>query len=401
MKNFLKTPFASALAGGLVVAVLGLVAIATGLVDAGDDAATTTTTVPSTSPSTALASADSGDALSVNDIYERDSAGVVYIEAQRAQERQPFNPFGPAPGGSGGTATGSGFVIDTDGHILTNAHVVDGADSVTVRVGGEDGDTFDAEVIGADPSTDVAVLEVSEGTDRLQPLELGSSGEVEVGDAVVAIGNPFGLDRTVTAGIVSAVQRQISAPNGFTIANAIQTDAPINPGNSGGPLIDAAGRVIGINSQIEAAGGGGNVGIGFAVPIDTANEVAQQLIDTGEVQHAFVGIAGADLTPEIAEVLNLDADGGALVQSVVPDSPADEAGVEAGDAQVTVAGQRIRAGGDLIIAVDGEPVDGMDDVIAAVDSKQPGDDLELTLLRGGDERTVTVELGDRPAQAGG
>ena len=245
------------------------------------------------------------------------------------------------------------------------------------------------------------MLQVEQGADRLTPLELGSSEGVQVGNPVVAIGNPFGLDRTATAGIVSAVQREISAPNGFTIENAIQTDAPINPGNSGGPLIDAAGEVIGVNSQIEAAGGRGNVGIGFAVPIDTAREVAQQLIDTGEVQHAYVGISGADLTPEIADVLNLDTDSGALVQSVVPGSPADDAGISAGDARVSVAGQQLRVGGDLITAVDGQPVTGMDDVIAAVDSKQPGDELELTVERGGDERSVTVELADRPAQAGG
>ena len=378
--------------------MLGLAAIATGLVEPADDTATTTTTVPTATPSTALASAEPGDSLSVNEIYEQDSAGVVYIESQREAQSTPFNPFGPS---GGGTATGSGLVIDGDGHILTNAHVVAGSDAVTVRVGGEDGETFDAKVVGADPSTDIAVLEVESGADRLDPLTLGSSAGVEVGDPVVAIGNPFGLDRTATAGIVSAVQRQISAPNGFTIQDAIQTDAPINPGNSGGPLIDAAGEVIGINSQIESAGGQGNVGIGFAVPIDTAQEVAQQLIDTGEVQHAFLGISGADLTPELAEVLNLDADAGALVQSVVPDSPAAEAGVEAGDAEVTVAGQRIRAGGDLITAVDGAAVTGMDDVIAAVDTKQPGDEVELTLVRGGDERTVTVELDDRPERAGG
>ena len=234
-------------------------------------------------------------------------------------------------------------MIDNDGHILTNAHVVDGASTVTVQVGDEDGDTYDAKVVGDDPSTDVAVLQVDAGADQLTPLELGSSEGVQVGDPVVAIGNPFGLDRTVTAGIVSAVQREISSPNGFTIENVIQTDAPINPGNSGGPLIDAAGEVIGINSQIETGGGRGNVGIGFAVPIDTAREVAQQLIDNGEVQHAFLGISGADLTPEIADVLNLDTDSGALVQSVVPGSPADKAGIEAGDA--TRLGRRPAARG--------------------------------------------------------
>ena len=399
MKKLLKTPFASALAGGVVVAVLGLVAIGTGLVDAGGDSTTTTTTVPADTAQTALASNDQGKALSVNQIYSEDSPGVVYITAEQKAQSTPFNPFGQS---QGGTATGSGFVIDNDGHILTNNHVVAGSDNVTVRVGGEDGQTFDAKVVGSDPSTDVAVLAVDSGSDQLQPLELGSSSGVKVGDPVVAIGNPFGLDRTATAGIVSAVQRQISAPNGFTIENAIQTDAPINPGNSGGPLLDSEGKVIGINSQIESGGQSeGNVGIGFAVPIDTAQEIAQQLIADGSVQHAFMGISGADLTPDIANVLNLDANSGALVQAVVPGSPADKAGITAGDATMTVGGQRIRAGGDVITAVDGNPVAGMDDVIAAVDAKQPGDSLQLTLLRGGNERTVSVDLTDRPAQAGG
>ena len=399
MKKLLKTPFASALAGGVVVAVLGLVAIGTGLVDAGGDSTTTTTTVPADTAQTALASNDQGKALSVNQIYSEDSPGVVYITAEQKAQSTPFNPFGQS---QGGTATGSGFVIDNDGHILTNNHVVAGSDNVTVRVGGEDGQTFDAKVVGSDPSTDVAVLAVDSGSDQLQPLELGSSSGVKVGDPVVAIGNPFGLDRTATAGIVSAVQRQISAPNGFTIENAIQTDAPINPGNSGGPLLDSEGKVIGINSQIESGGQSeGNVGIGFAVPIDTAQEIAQQLIADGSVQHAFMGISGADITPDIANVLNLDANSGALVQAVVPGSPADKAGITAGDATMTVGGQRIRAGGDVITAVDGNPVAGMDDVIAAVDAKQPGDSLQLTLLRGGNERTVTVDLTDRPAQAGG
>ena len=397
MKNLHKT-FASAVAGGLVVAILGLVAIGTGIVDTGDTT-TTTTTVPSAAPQTALASDGSGTALTVNEIYTQDSPGVVFITAEQRAQPSPFNPFGPS---QGGIATGSGFAMDDEGHVLTNAHVVEGSEEVSVRVGGEDGQTFDAKVLGADPSTDVAVLELEDGADRLKALELGSSAGVEVGDPVVAIGNPFGLDRSATAGIVSAVHREINAPNGFAISDAIQTDAPINPGNSGGPLIDSEGKVIGINSQIESGGGSnGNVGIGFAVPIDTAQEVAQQLIETGEVQHAFVGVSGADLTPAIADVLNLDATGGALIQSVVPQSPADEAGIAAGDATVTVDGQRIRAGGDVITEVDGEPVSGMDDVIAAVDAKQPGDSIEFTLMRGGDTRTVSVELAQRPDRASG
>jgi S1-C subfamily serine protease len=389
--GLVRTPFASALVGGLVVGLLGWIAIGAGWIASDDESGSTVATAP-----LAAAASDTEDGgPTVNEIYRKDSPGVVLVESTQSPQASPVDPFGQQ---GGGTATGSGFVIDEDGHIVTNAHVVDGAESVQVTLG-EDGESFDADVVGADPSTDIAVLQVDAPDDQLHPLTLGDSGSVKVGDPVVAIGNPFGLDRTVTAGIVSALQREISSPNGFTINDVIQTDAPINPGNSGGPLLDAAGRVIGVNSQIEASGGNGNVGIGFAVPIDTTREVAQQLIEDGEVQHAYLGVSGTDVTPEIADVLNLDSDQGALVQSVVPDSPADDAGIEAGDADATIGGQPVRAGGDVITAVDGDPVSDMSDVIAAVNSKQPGDELELTLLRGGNERTVTVTLGDRPAQA--
>jgi S1-C subfamily serine protease len=395
MKNLIRTPFASALAGGLVVGLLGWVAIAAGWVEAADDSGSEGGAVTLASPA---ADRGDGDGLSVNQIYSEASPGVAYIEADVARRQTPFSPFGPQ-GGGGGTATGSGFVIDDEGRIITNAHVVDGAGHITVKLS-EDGDTYDAELLGEDESTDIAVLDIEAPADELDPIALADSSEVSVGDAVVAIGNPFGLDHTATAGIVSGVQREIDSPNGFQILDAIQTDAPINPGNSGGPLLDSQGRVIGVNSQIESAGGNGNVGIGFAVPINTAREVAQQLIDDGEVQHAFLGISGADLTPEVANVLNIDADGGAIVQSVVDGSPADEAGIEAGDSQITIDGQPLRAGGDVIVALDGEPVESMSDVIAAVDSKQPGDELDLTLLRGGDQRDATVELADRPENAG-
>ena len=390
---FARSPFGSALLGGLVVGVLGWIAIGAGWVASDDDSPSTV----ATAPLAAAASDSDGGGPTVNEIYRKDGPGVVLVESTRAPQSSPLEPFGQ-PGGGGGTATGSGFVIDEDGHIVTNAHVVDGAESVEVTLG-EDGESFDADVVGTDPSTDIAVLDVDAPGDQLHPLSLGDSADVQVGDPVVAIGNPFGLDRTVTAGIVSALQREIRSPNGFTIRDAIQTDAPINPGNSGGPLLDAAGRVIGVNSQIEASGGNGNVGIGFAVPIDTTREVAQQLIEDGEVQHAFLGVSGTDVTPEIADVLNLDNDEGALVQSVVPDSPADKAGIEAGDAQATIGGQQLNAGGDVIVEADGKAVTDMSDVIAAVDSKHPGDKLELTVVRGGDQRTVSVTLGDRPAEA--
>jgi S1-C subfamily serine protease len=221
----------------------------------------------------------------------------------------------------------------------------------------------------------------------------------------LAIGNPLGLTFTVTAGIVSAKGRNQSTllnpdgRNSYAITDYIQTDAAINPGNSGGPLIDANGQVIGITSQIESPNGGGNVGIGFAVPVNTARNDLQQLLQNGTVQHAYLGISGTDLTPEIANVLNLPVDQGALVQAVTPGGPAAKAGVKGGNgnATVTVAGQRIQAGGDVITAIDGKPVQSMTDVIDVINTKQPGDSVQLSLVSGSQKRTVTVTLGDRPA----
>jgi S1-C subfamily serine protease len=398
MKSFLRTPLASALAGGLIVGLLGWAAIAAGWVKSDDNSNSSTTTIGAVPAQTV--SDSNGAAETINQIYRQDAPGVVFIQAtQHTSQPQTFNPFG-SPGGGSQVATGSGFVIDDAGRIITNAHVVDNASDIQVKFG-DSSQSYTAQVIGEDQSTDVAVIQVDAPADMLHPLPLGDSSQVQVGDQVVAIGNPFGLDRTATAGIVSAVQREISSPNGFTIENAIQTDAPINPGNSGGPLLDAAGRVIGINSQIESGGSQGNVGIGFAVPINTAKQISQQLIANGQVKHAFLGISGTDLTSDVANALNLNVDQGAIVQSVVPDSPAAKAGIEAGNATVTVNGQRIKAGGDVIVAADGKPVDSMSDVIAAVDTKQPGDDLQLTLLRSGDQRDVTVQLAERPASAQG
>jgi S1-C subfamily serine protease len=221
---------------------------------------------------------------------------------------------------------------------------------------------------------------------------------VEVGDPVVAIGNPFGLDSTVTSGIVSALQRQIEAPAGFSISHVIQTDAAINPGNSGGPLIDSSGRVIGINSQIQTGGGGGgNVGIGFAVPINTAREVVQQIEDHGEVKHAYLGISGGSITPDLAQALKLSAKEGVLVNEVVKGGPADEAGIEGGDTSATIEGARFRLGGDVITEIDGKKISGMEEVINAVNAASPGDKLELGVDRDGKTKTVTVTLGVRPA----
>ncbi len=390
VRNFFGTSFGSAVLGGLVVGLLGWFAIAVGWIEgesSGSDQISQPTLTKPVSNNTA-------DGLTVNQIYEKDSDGVAFVTAEKTQNVQ--SPFDLFPRQQQAEATGSGFVIDDDGHILTNNHVVSGASKVTVKIG--DGDTQDAKVVGADPSSDVALLQVGD-TDGLKPLQLGDSSSVHVGDPVVAIGNPFGLDSTVTSGIVSALQREINAPNGFSISDVIQTDAAINPGNSGGPLLDADGRVIGINSQIETGGSSqGSVGIGFAVPIDTADDVAHQLISTGEVKRAFLGVSGADVTPDLAKALNLPSDHGALVQQAYQGGPAARAGLEGGTTQATVGGAQVALGGDIIVKVDGKDIEGMDDVVSAVNDAEPGDKITLGILRDGKPQEIEVTLGERPTQ---
>ncbi len=394
IRTFFSSSFGSALFGGIVAVALGVVAISAGLISVDNSSGSTPATSPPITPATEPAS---GSGHTVGQVYQSDAQGVAYIEAQE-KPTASASPFG-APSG-GGTATGSGILIDGDGHVLTNAHVVDGSSSVTVKFG--DGDALPAKVLGVDDSTDIAVLSVDPGSVDADPLQLGNSDSVKVGDGAIAIGNPYGLDRTVTSGIISALQRQISAPNGFTISDVIQTDAAINPGNSGGPLIDSDGSVIGINSQIATGtGGSGSVGIGFAVPINTAKSVAQQIIDGGSVEHAYLGIEGADLNAELAKVLNLDVDQGVLVQKVTSGGPAADAGLTAGDATVAIGGAQVKAGGDVITEIDGNPITGMEDLISAVNAKQPGDTVTLTVLRDGSSQQIDVKLGDRPASVQG
>ena len=357
--------------GGLVVALAGAVAINAGWVKSeGADE----TSLPE--PSLARPAADRGS-NAVGEIYKRTNDGVVFVRSDSG-------------------ASGSGFVLDEEGSILTNAHVVAGADEIRVTIGDSE-DSVDAELIGSDPSTDVALLDVDAEPDSLHPLEMGEAAGLEVGDPVVAIGNPFGLDRTVTSGIVSALQREIQAPNGFSISKVIQTDAAINPGNSGGPLLDGSGRVIGINSQI-ASSSGGNDGVGFAVPIETASKVADDLLADGKVEHAYLGITGGDVTPEVAKALELSVEEGAVVSDALDGGPADKAGIRGSDREVTVDGQSFPAGGDVIVAIDGEPITGMEEVIAVVDSRQAGDTITITVVRDGDRREIEVKLGNRPDQ---
>jgi len=395
MRRFLSSSIGSALLGGVVVGAFFAIAISAGWIES---QGTTTTTVaePLSAP---VDVKESSGANVVNQIYRHDGQGVAFIEATIAPEEasgSPLNPFEEESGG-GGVATGSGFVIDTEGHILTNNHVVDGATKIQVKLGSSD-TTRSAEVVGTDPASDIALLKVDAPADQLHPLALGDSAKVQVGDPVVAIGNPFGLDRTVTSGIVSALQRQIQAPNGFSISHVIQTDAAINPGNSGGPLIDAGGSVIGINSQIETGGGSnGNVGIGFAIPIDTARQVVDEIEQNGKVEHAYLGINGGTITPALADAVNLPVGKGVLVAEVVKGGPADKAGLEGGSTEATIEGAKFKLGGDIITEVDGEPIDSMEEVIEAVDAAKPGEEMELTILRHGDSKKLTVTLGDRPA----
>ncbi len=400
-KSFFRNPFGSALLGGLVVLVFGWIAIATGLV--ASETKTTTVTQPLTAPVSANSNSSSGGEKEssnvVNQIYKDDGEGVAFIESQiPAEEPSGFNPFGePEEESGGGTATGSGIVIDGKGHVLTNNHVIEGADKIEVKLGDSETE-YVAKVVGTDPANDLALLEVHAPSDQLHPLRLGDSSTAEVGDPVVAIGNPFGLDRTVTSGIVSALQRQIQAPNGFSISNVIQTDAAINPGNSGGPLIDSQGEVIGINSQIETGGNGsdGNVGIGFAIPINTAKAEIKQLIEKGEVEHAYLGISGGSITPSLAKALNLPVEQGVIVQSVEEGGPSAKAGVHGGSTTATIEGAKVSLGGDIITEINGNKISSMEELVEEVNKAKPGESMELTLLRGGSEKTVTVKLGERP-----
>jgi S1-C subfamily serine protease len=384
--RLLRIPFVSALLGaGVVVAVLA------GVGELGGKS--TTTTLVQQAPLGSEAPASSTQGLTPRDIYRRDAPGVVFIRAQIVQQVE--SPF-LLPQTQRGTATGSGFVIDKSGDILTNAHVIQGATSLTVKF--QDNQIVSGKVIGKDVSSDLALVKVDTKGLDLKPLVLGSSKGVQVGDPTIAIGNPFGLERTLTTGVVSALQRQLTAPNNFKIENVIQTDAAINPGNSGGPLIDATGRVIGINSQIETGGNGqGNVGIGFAVPIDTARRLIPQL-KKGSIERAYLGLTTITISKALAP-LNLPADKGVLVESVQPGSPAAKAGIRDGQITAQLEGANVQIGGDIIVALDGKTIVTSQGLGTVVAGKKPGDKMKITVLRGGKRKTLTATLGKRPNTA--
>jgi S1-C subfamily serine protease len=362
MRGWLHTVLAAVIGGGVTAAVL----LGAGAVDSGESGnATQATLVPKGVHGLAVAAAG---ALGAREIYKRDAPGVVFVRAQTLRtDPTPFDLFEPAQPTE---STGSGFVIDEEGLILTNAHVVAAATDIQVTF--SDAHTVSAKPVGKDPDTDLALLRVDPDGLDLHPLELGDSETVQVGDPTVAIGNPFGLERTLTTGVVSALQRRLTAPSGFTIDNVIQTDAALNPGNSGGPLIDASGRVIGINSQIATGdpASGGSVGIGFAVPVNTAKKVIPQLQEAGHVERAYLGIEGST------------TDGGVLVETVRPGSPAAEAGLR--DA-------------DVLRTLDGRSVRSMADVSAILERHQPGDVVSVEAGAAGGPRELKAKLADRPA----
>ena len=357
-----------------------------------DDGGTTTVVQQAPVAATSNASDTEGGALTASEIYKRDAPGVVFIRAEVVQSSE--SPFSLEPTEQRGEATGSGFVIDEAGNILTNAHVVEGAVRVTVQF--SDSKTVTAKVVGTDPSTDIALLQVDPDGLDLKPLELGTAKNLQVGDPTIAIGNPFGLDRTLTTGVVSALQRRIRGANDFAIRDVIQTDAAINPGNSGGPLLDAAGRVIGINSQIATGGTSqGNVGIGFAVPIDTAKDILSDLKAGETPERAQLGVTTATIDDSL-EALNLPVDAGVLIQDVTQGSPADKAGLRGGNISAQVNGEELEIGGDIITKVDGDEVPTADDLATVIQGHEPGDKVEITYLRDGKEQTVEVELAKLP-----
>jgi S1-C subfamily serine protease len=361
---------------------------------------TTIREIRAATPEPASQSPAPATALSINDIYKSAAPGVVQVTSTSLVPlpADPLNPFGPQRQEQ--QSLGSGFVVDKAGHVVTNYHVVNGASQV--RVSFSNGAAMKATVVGTDPSSDLAVLKIDASSRALTPLPLGDSDGIKVGDPVVAIGNPFGLDRTVTAGIVSAIQRAISAPNGYTIDHIIQTDAAINHGNSGGPLLNGRGEVIGVNSQIETGGtSSGNVGVGFAIPSNTVKTVIAQLIREGHVDRAFIGISAVPITRDLARVFRLPVSRGLLVQSVEPGSGAAQAGLRAGTTQVVLAGESYKLGGDIIVEAAGSPVSNLGRLRDIVAAKKPGEQLPLVVYRGDKRKAIEVKLGRQPRSPAG
>jgi 2-alkenal reductase len=323
-----------------------------------------------------LALAAAEEQLLIN-LYARVSPSVVNIAVL-------------TPAGGGG---GSGFVLDTDGRIVTNNHVVEDARQILVRFA--DDTTVEADLVGADADSDLAVIRVDVPANLLKPVRLGDSSALRVGQRAIAVGNPFGFEQTMTTGIISALGRVVRQESGFSLAQLIQTDAAINPGNSGGPLLDSKGQVIGVNTLI-FSNSGSSSGVGFAVPVDTVRRVVPALIATGRYADPWLGISGLTITPAVAEALALPVDQGVLVQVVVGDGPADQAGLRGNDQQAELDGSILPAGGDIIVAIDGLETRDMDDLIIYLAEKVVGQSVMLDIIRGDDRQSIEVLLAERP-----
>ena len=379
---------ATAIAGGAVA--LGGAALL-GVVVVDDDPQTPVFQAPTRALSSGQPTTFKRDPgpLTIREIYRRAAPGVVQVTSTTLTQGEVDQLFGfPLPQEEQ-RDQGSGFVIDESGLVVTNFHVVAGATDIEVSFSNKE--SMKARVVGSDRSTDIALLKVNADARALTPLEIGNSEQVQVGDSVVAIGNPFGLERSVTAGIVSALQRTIESPAQTPIDRVIQTDAQINQGNSGGPLLDASGKVIGVNTQI-ASETGGNVGIGFAVPINTVSDVVGQLRRKGRVDHAELGIVPQEITEEIADLFRLPTDQGLLVAGIREGTGAAKAGIRAGTKPIVVAGESWVIDGDIVIRADGRPLLTAADLQRAVAAKKPGQRIKLELYRGDQKRTVSVVL---------
>ena len=384
------------------VAVLGVLA---GCGGGGDKRAAATSTQASAPARTQTqttrvevikaAGAAAGKAFDPQSIYKTEGPGVVTLIALGG-------------GGTGGAneALGSGFVVGADGYIATNAHVVtseSGAPAKRVYAEFADGNRLPARIVGTDPDSDVGLVKVDPSQLRgpgakIEPLPLGSTGKLKVGDPVAAIGSPFGEQQSLSVGVVSALNRDIQSLTNFDIGNAIQTDAAINHGNSGGPLLDGGGRVVGINSQIRSTGGGGE-GVGFAIPVETVKHSVAQLRDKGHVDHAYLGISSVTLYPQLAERLKLNALAGALIDKIDTGGPAAHAGLHGAKSHITFQGvPKIPDGSDVIIAVDGRRLGAAEDLSDLIGAHHPGEAVRLRIIRNGKQRTVNVTLAKRPGR---
>ncbi len=392
MKRTFLIPLLSALIGGGVV-----VAVVAAAGDLGSSSKTITIVQQASTPIAPSNASQQSTGLTPHQIYEKDAPGVALVTSTIV--RQTESPFSLGGESQQGTATGSGFVINSNGTILTNYHVVENA--VKVEVSFEHGKTVEAKVIGKDPSNDLAVLRIPTEGLTMHVLTLGSSSKAQVGDPVLAIGNPFGYDRTLTTGVISALQRQITSPNGFSIDNVLQTDAPINPGNSGGPLLNEKGEVIGINSQIETGGSGdGSVGIGFSIPIDTAKSELPQLEKGGTVSGAYLGVSTIGVDGSLSG-LNLPVKSGAMIETVEAGTPAAKAGLRGGNLEAQVGGGKVAVGGDIIVGVDGKAIGSAEDLSSLIGSKKPGDTISVEVMRATgkgtyEKKTIKVTLTARP-----